>query len=184
MTSGRTALLIIDMLNSFEFDDYEKMLEAGRRIVKPINDLRARAHAADMPVIYINDNYGRWLDERSQLIAHLTHNNSRGHELACTVAPIEAEYFIVKPEASGFYATSLPALLPRLKVSSLVLTGIAADICVQFTAADAHMREYKLWVPRDAVAGSTPERVEWALEIMSNSMDADIRASSEREFLP
>jgi nicotinamidase-related amidase len=181
--TGNTALLIIDMLNTFDFDDYEHLLEASREIVEPINRLRAKARKAGMPVIYVNDNYGRWRDDRAQLVGHLTSEGMRGADIARAVAPAQDDYFVVKPEASGFYATPLPALLPRLKVTRLILTGVAADICVQFTAADAHMREYELWVPRDAVAGSQPERVKWALGIMADSLGADTRATTERQIL-
>jgi nicotinamidase-related amidase len=78
---------------------------------------------------------------------------------------------------SGFYATNLPVLLPRLGVNRLVLTGIATDICVLFTAADANMRDYELWVPEDAVASESAERTRWALDIMRNSMGAEVRPS-------
>lgn len=79
---------------------------------------------------------------------------------------------MIKPQFSGFYATNLTALLDTLEVGRLVLTGYAADICVLFTAADAHMRGYDLWTPQDAVASETAERKRWALEIMSGSMGA------------
>ncbi|WP_260929178.1 cysteine hydrolase family protein [Novosphingobium sp. 9] len=63
--------------------------------------------------------------------------------------PAPADYFIIKPQFSAFYATNLPVLLPQLGASKLVLSGIATDICVLFTAADAHMRDYDLWVPSE-----------------------------------
>ena len=85
----------------------------------------------------------------------------------------------MKPQFSGFYTTNLPAILPRLGVRRLVLTGIAADICVLFTAADAHMREYDLWVPADAVGSEDRQRTGWALDIMARSMKADIRPTTD-----
>ena len=93
--------------------------------------------------------------------------------------PREDDFFIIKPQFSGFYATNLPVLLPKLGVTRLVLTGIATDICVLFTAADAHMRDYALWVPEDAVAAASDERSRWALEIMNNSMGAQTTPTSE-----
>lgn len=176
---GRTALLVIDMLNTFDFEGAEQLIRATEAIVEPINHLRAAARAADLPVFFVNDNYGRWHDERSDLIAWLTRDGAAGREIVERIAPRDDEFFVVKPEASGFYATTLPALLPRLGVSSLVLTGVAAEMCVQFTAADAHMREYPLWVPRDAIAGATPERASSALEIIGGSIKADIRPTTE-----
>ena len=95
------------------------------------------------------------------------------------LGPRPDDFFVIKPALSGFYATSLPVLLPKLGVSRLVLTGVAADICVLFTAADAHMRDYDLWVPADAVGSEGDERTRWALDIMQKSMGAEIRPTSE-----
>jgi nicotinamidase-related amidase len=176
----KRALLIIDMLNAFDFEGADKLLEATKAIIDPINRLREAARAADLPVIYVNDNYNRWCDERSDLIAWLSRDGAPGGPIARAIAPADDDYFVVKPEASGFYSTVLPALLPRLGVTSLVLTGVAADICVLFTAADAHMREYELWVPGDAVAGSDEERTRWGLTLMRDTMSADVRPTSER----
>jgi len=70
-------------------------------------------------------------------------------------------------------------LLPRLAASRVILTGQATDICVLFTAADAHMREYEIWTPGDCVAAVAPERSQWALDIMVQAMSAEIRPTSE-----
>jgi nicotinamidase-related amidase len=86
---------------------------------------------------------------------------------------------VIRPQVSGFYATNLPVLLLKLGASRLVLSGVAADICVLFTAADAHMRDYDLWVPRDAVASDRPEHRDCAHGIMKKSMAAETRPSSE-----
>jgi len=58
-------------------------------------------------------------------------------------------------------------------VSRLILAGLATDICILFTAADAHMRDYALWVPEDAVAALSDERHRAALENMSEAMGAE-----------
>lgn len=91
--------------------------------------------------------------------------------------PDEQDYFIIKPQFSGFYATNLPVLLPKLGVSRLVLTGVATDICVLFTAADAHMRDYAIWVPSDAVAAEDDARGDFALATMRDMMGVEIEAS-------
>ena len=101
-----------------------------------------------------------------------------GRDFVAKLAPRDGDYFVIKPQFSGFYATNLPVLLPKLGVDRLVLTGISADICVLFTAADAHMRDYRLWIPEDAVAAETHERCRWALEIMKQSMGAEVRPTS------
>ena len=175
--NGKAAILIIDLLNTFDFDGGDALKEIVAEMVAPLRDLRQQARAAKVPIIYVNDNYGRWHDEPSQLIDFAI--GGKGGDVVRQLAPEQDDYFVIKPESSGFYATTLPALLPRLGVSRLVMIGVAADICVLFTAADAHMREYDLWVPRDLVASHHDERARWALEMMQNGMSAEIRPTSE-----
>jgi len=170
---GHGALVIIDMVNALDFDGGDTLRDAAEAAVAPILALRDAADAAGVPVIYVNDNNGQWHSERDRLIEDALARNGPGRALTEALRPRENDYFIIKPQFSGFYATNLPVLLPQLGVSRLVLTGVAADICVLFTAADAHMRQYDLWVPSDAVAGNHAERTRWALEIMKNSMHAE-----------
>ena len=152
---GNAALLIIDMINAFDFEGGNTLREKASKIVDPIMQLSSDVEAQGWPVIYVNDNFGEWHSERSRLVEHaLEHANPVSERLK----PGDADYFIIKPQFSGFYATNLPVLLPKLGVSRLILTGVATDICVLFTAADAHMRDYDLWVPEDAVAAGTDER--------------------------
>jgi nicotinamidase-related amidase len=173
---GNAALLIIDMISAFDFAGGDTLQKKASKIVDPILRLRADVEAQGWPVIYVNDNFGEWHSERSRLVdSALEHGNAVSERLK----PNEADYFIIKPQFSGFYATNLPVLLPKLGVSRLILTGVATDICVLFTAGDAHMRDYDLWVPADAVAAEADERGRWALEIMANSMDAQIAPTSE-----
>lgn len=151
-----------------------EVAEATRAIVK----LRNAADRARLPVIYVNDNFGEWHSERYRLVERAL-SSEDGHEIVAALAPRDGDYFVIKPQFSGFYATNLPVLLPKLGVDRLILTGISADICVLFTAADAHMRDYQLWVPGDAVASETPARRRWALEIMKQSMGAEVRPTEE-----
>lgn len=175
--NSKAAILIIDLLNTFDFDGGDALKDIVADMIAPLRDFRRQAREAEVPVIFVNDNYGRWHDEPSELIAFAI--AGKGGDVIREVAPANGDYFVIKPESSGFYATTLPALLPRLGVSRLVLIGVAADICVLFTAADAHMREYDLWVPRDLVASHHDERARWSLEMMENGMSADIRPTSE-----
>jgi hypothetical protein len=123
-------------------------------------------------LIYVNDDYGQWHSEKSKIVEACASEESPGRAVVQRIAPREDDYFVIKPQFSGFYSINLPVLLPKLGVSRLIITGIVADICVLFTAADAHMRAYGLWVPSDAVASETGERTRWALEIMQKSMQA------------
>lgn len=176
---GAAALLIIDMINDLDFEGGEGMAPAAQAAADAILGLRDEADRCGVPVVYVNDNYGQWHSERSRLIEHVMREESRGHELVRRLEPRTDDYFVIKPQFSGFYSTNLPVLLPKLGANRLILTGLAADICVLFTAADAHMRDYDLWVPRDTVASLSQERTGWALGIMEKSMEADVRATSE-----
>lgn len=177
--AGATALLIIDMINDLSFEGAEGLRDGARDAAAAIAKLRDAADAAGVPTIYVNDNYDQWHSERSKLIEHATRHEGDRHPLVRRLRPRDEDYFIIKPQFSGFYATNLPVLLPRLGASRVVLTGVAADICVLFTAADAHMREYALWVPSDCTAGEDRQRTDWALEIMRNSMGAETRPTGE-----
>jgi nicotinamidase-related amidase len=102
------------------------------------------------------------------------------NDITQKLLPLEDDYFVIKPQFSGFYATGLPVLLPKRGVSWLILTGIATAICVLFSAADAHMREYARWVPEDCVPAESDQRGRWALDIMRKSMNAEIGPSSSK----
>lgn len=173
------ALLLVDIVGPFDFDGAEDLIPAAKKAAEPIRRLLEEARGRGTPVIYVNDNHGQWLTDRDRLIGEHAREGSPGYEVMKDILPGEHDYFLIKPQVSGFYATNLPVLLPRLGVSRLVLVGWAADICILFTAADAHMREYDLWAPADALACESDDRAGWALEIMRKSMQAETRPTTE-----
>lgn len=172
----RAALLILDMVNRFDFVGAEKLQRSALEAAHCIDRLRREFRQRGLPVIYVNDNFGEWHSESSKLVEQALERDNPVTEL---IRPMDDDFFVIKPQFSGFYATNLPVLLPKLGVSRLVLVGIATDICVLFTAADAHMRDYALWIPEDAVAAESEERGKWALEIMASSMGAQTAATSQ-----
>ena len=175
--AGHAALLIIDMINDMDFDEGDDLLREIDAVTEVVGGLRDAAERAGVPVIFVNDNFGQWRSDRARIIEYV--GGTRGRDVAARLRPLDNDYFVIKPQVSGFYATNLPVLLPQLGVSRLILTGVAADICVLFTAADAHMRQYDLWIPKDAVASERPEHRDWALGIMKKSMAAETRPTSE-----
>lgn len=176
---GGVGLLIIDLINDMSFPGAEAYRADAEAAAVTAAGLREKADQLGVPVVYVNDNYGQWHSEKTRIVEACAAVESPGREMVQRIAPRPDDYFVIKPQFSGFYATNLPVLLPQLGVSRLVLTGIAADICVLFTAADAHMREYDLWVPCNAVASETKEKAAWALEIMRDSMGAETRPTHE-----
>lgn len=176
---GGAALLVIDMINLMEFGEVERMTPAIAQAAAMIARLRDEADRAKVPTIYVNDNFGEWHSEKTRLVDRACAAGGIARDAAERLRPRDQDFFVIKPQFSGFYATNLPVLLPKLGVTRLILTGIAADICVLFTAGDAHMRDYRLWAPEDAVAAASDARKEWALEIMRLSMGAETAASAD-----
>jgi nicotinamidase-related amidase len=172
---GGVGLLIIDMINAMTFPGAKALLPKAEAVASVALRLRADADRLGVPTIYVNDNYGQWHSERSRIIEACSREAGPGRELVERMAPRNQDYFVIKPQLSGFYATNLPVMLPRLGVNRLVMTGVAADICILFTAADAHMREYDIWVPQDGVASEDDGHKQWALEMLAKAMDVEIR---------
>ena len=98
----------------------------------------------------------------------------RGWPVASQLLPEYDDYFVLKAKHSGFRATPLDLLLRHLEARRLVITGLAADNCVLFTASDAYMREYELVIPRDCVASEQPEWRDAALAHMERVLKAQI----------
>ncbi|MAM86069.1 cysteine hydrolase family protein [Allohahella sp. A8] len=147
-----TVLLIIDMMNDLEFEDGEAMLPGAVSAAKAIAKLKQDARQRGVPIVYVNDNFGKWRSNFAQIVDHCLHDGVRGKELVELLEPDEDDYFVIKSKHSGFYGTTLEILLRNMGARHLVLTGITADICVLFTAQDAYMRDYDIVVPRDCVA--------------------------------
>ena len=138
--------------------------------------LKRRAKQAGIPSIYVNDNFGRWQSDFQQVLRHCLDEDVCGKPLATLLQPDAEDYFVLKPKHSGFYATTLELLLQAR--APLILTGIAGNICVLFTANDAYMRGYRLIIPADCVASQTVRENTSALRLMQTVLTADIRPST------
>ncbi|WP_437204569.1 cysteine hydrolase family protein [Planctomicrobium sp. SH664] len=176
------ALLLIDVINDLEFPEGEQLLRSALPMAKRIAELKRRAVAADVPVIYCNDNFGQWRSDFQAQVDHCLHDGVRGEPITKQLQPQSSDYFILKPKHSGFHCTPLSLLLESLQAETLVLTGLAGNICVLFTAHDAYMRNFRIYVPADCVASNTPEENEAALQQMQKIVKADIRNSTEIDF--
>jgi nicotinamidase-related amidase len=172
------ALLVIDFINDFEFENAEKIFPRALAAAKCTAALKARARKAGVPVIYANDNFGKWRSDFRGLLDHVLHGGVRGQPIAELLKPDEQDYFVLKPKHSGFHSTTLEVLLAHLGAKTLILTGVAGNFCVLFTAHDAYMRDFRLVVPRDCVASETEADDRYALEHMAKVLKADTAASS------
>lgn len=176
------ALLLIDVINDLEFPEGEQLLRFARPMAERIVELKGKARRAGIPTIYVNDNFGRWQSDFNKHVDHCLQDGVRGQLLAELLRPEEDDYFVLKPKHSGFFSTTLDILLDYLQVKTVILTGIAGNICVLFTANDAYMRDFNLIVPGDAIASNSEEENRHALEQMRIVLKADIRPTSELDL--
>ena len=177
------ALILIDVINALDFEHGEQLLEQALPMARKLARLKRRAREAGIPVVYSNDNFGRWQSDLNQVLDHVLHDGVPGQPLAEILRPDEDDYFVLKPKHSGFYSTQLDLLLEHLGARTLILTGIQANICVLFTANDAYMRDYELVVPGNCVASTDARDAEYALEQMRVVLKAQVDASDDLDLV-
>ncbi|HEY0170969.1 MAG TPA: isochorismatase family cysteine hydrolase [Pyrinomonadaceae bacterium] len=177
------ALLLIDVINDLEFESGGELLRHAMPMAERLAALKRRAKEAGVPVIYVNDNFGKWQSDFKKILEHCLKEDVRGRPIAELLRPDdEDDYFVLKPKHSGFFSTTLDILLDYLQARTLVLTGLTGDICVLFTAHDAYMRDFDLVIPADCVASSDPSENDYTLRKMADLMDADIGPSTGIDF--
>ncbi len=176
------AILLIDVINALEFPEGEQLLRFAIPMAEQIARLKQRARRAGVPVIYVNDNFGKWRSNLNAQVEHCLQDDVLGRPIVERLRPGEDDYFVLKPKHSGFFSTTLDVLLEYLGSRTLVLTGMATNICVLFTANDAYMRDFHLVVPSDCVASNTEEENRYALEQMRKLLQADTRPAADVKF--
>jgi nicotinamidase-related amidase len=180
--SSRVVLLLVDVINDLEFDGGEKLLKPALAAARRLAALVARARKRNVPVVYANDNFGRWRSDFRQVVEHCLQSDIRGRPIAELLRPEPEDYFVLKPKHSAFYATTLGILLEYLKAERLILAGFAGDVCVQLTAADAYVRDFELYVPRDCSASISAANNREAFEYMGRVFHADTRPSPKLDL--
>jgi len=179
---AKVALLLIDVISDFEVEDSEELFKNTLPIARNLSILKERAKKERVPVIYVNDNFGKWRSDFKKLPEHCLKDDVRGRPIVELLLPDDEDYFVLKPKHSGFFSTTPDVLLTYLQVNTLILTGITTDICVLFTANDAYMRDYNLCVLKDCVASVKLEENEHALKHIKRVLKADTRLSNEIDF--
>ncbi|MEU9109006.1 isochorismatase family cysteine hydrolase [Streptomyces xanthophaeus] len=173
----KTALVVIDMINAYDHEDAERLVPSVKRALPAVVDLLKRARERDLPVIYVNENFGKWRSHHGEILdAALAGPHS---DLVEPVRPDETSYFIVKARHSIFYETPLAYLLGTLEVSHLLLCGQVTEQCVLYSALDAHIRHLTVTVARDAVACIHQDLADAALRMMEENMDAKILPAAQ-----
>jgi nicotinamidase-related amidase len=174
---ARTALLLVDVINLFDFPRGKALARRGLASARRIRRLRDRAHKAAVPVIYVNDNWGRWRSDFKAIVADCRRPGRPGAPIADLLEPTSRDFFVLKPHLSGFHETPLDTLLQTGEVKTVIIVGFAADNCVFFTAAEAHMRDYRVMVPSDCCASEVDSERRHALAKMRKFLDADTAPS-------
>ena len=175
--SSPVALLLIDVINDMAFEGAEPLVRQAVPMAHRIAALKKRARAAKIPAVYINDNFGRWQSDFRKLVDHVLDDGVPGEEVARLLEPAEDDYFVLKPKHSAFFETTLDTLLAYLGATTLILTGVAGNICILFSANDAYMRDYHIVVPADCVVSNTVEENDHALQQIKQVLKGDITAS-------
>src|SRR5215204_5323941 len=179
---SEAALLLIDVINDFDFPEGDQLLQLALPVANNIAELKKRARAAGIPTIYVNDNFGRWRSDFKKIVAHCQDEKAKGKDFVKLLTPDDDDYFVLKPKHSGFYSTTLDLLLTHLNAKNLILTGIAGNNCVLFTANDAYMRDFKVFVPADCVVSNTEEENRYALSQMETVLKADTSPATELDL--
>lgn len=177
-----TALLLIDVVNDLAFDGSEALIAQAEPMAARLARLKRRAARAGVAVIYVNDNFGQWRSDFRHTVAHCTAKASPGRVVSRRLRPTGSDYFVLKPKHSGFYDTTLDTLLSSLRVTRLILTGIAGNICVLFTANDAYMRGFRLYTPSDCLVSNMSADNAYALRQIETVMKGRTTPSTQLRF--
>ena len=173
-TKTRSALLLIDFMNPLDFDGAQALAPKAVKAAARAAALKKRMRARGAPVIYANDNFGRWESDFDAVVAECERRGGASATMAKLLAPSKRDRSVLKPRHSAFFGTPLDFLLDELRVGRLVLAGLAADSCIMFTAHDAYLRKYALRIPGDCVASENDAWRRDALAYMARVMKANV----------
>ena len=170
-------LILVDVINHFEFPDGEKVFRHALPIAPMLARLKKHAQAAGMSIIYVNDNFGQWRSDVYRLLDYCIRPEAMGKAFVEQIQPDKNDYFVLKPMHSAFYQTPLEVLLRYLEASTLVLCGLTTNSCIICTAHDAKMRGFELYVPTDCAAARTSKEHRQAIEHIRLMTDAEVTPS-------
>jgi nicotinamidase-related amidase len=176
------ALLLIDVINDLTFEGSEPLARQALPMARRLLALKQRARKAGIPAVYVNDNFGRWRSDFRKVVEHCLEDDVPGREVARLLQPAEEDYFVLKPKHSAFFETTLHTLLTYLGARTLILTGMAGNICILFSANDAYMRDYHIVVPADCVVSNTVAENDHALTQIQQVLKGDITASPDLDL--
>ncbi len=163
----KKALLIVDMLKDFVEDWGALKVEGAKEIVPFIKGFKAGIKQQGTPVIYLCDSHSKNDPEFDSWPPHCI-EGTKGAEIVDELKPEKDDYVIKKTTYSGFHGTDLDELLKKLSVDTVCICGVAMNICVHYTAADARMNGYNVVVPLMGTKGLTKEDEEYMKKQFAN----------------
>lgn len=175
--TSNAALILVDVINHFEFPDGQALLKNAMLIVPKLARLKERARQAGIPVIYVNDNFGQWRSNASRLLEYCLRPEAPGRTFVERLRPDDEDYLVLKPMHSAFYQSPLEVLLRHVGASSLILGGLATNSCIVCTAHDANMRDFKLFVPSDCSAARSRREHDHTIEHIQAMSNANVLRS-------
>ncbi len=182
LPKSRTALLMVDFINPLDFPGAKELTPHALVAAKNAQRLRMQASRAGVPVIYANDNFGSWHSDFKALVERLLKKPGACQDLAKLIRPKKGDLTVLKPMHSAFFGSPLEVILDLINAKEVIIAGLATDMCVQFTAMDAYLRGYEIWIPEDCTAAESLEAKAAALSFMSQRLKCHIHASSDDVF--
>src|SRR4051812_30669645 len=177
-----TVLVLVDVINHFEFPDGSRLLQNAMQIAPRLARLKKRARASNIPVVYVNDNFGQWRSDAGKLLSHCLRTDCAGKPFVEAIQPDEQDYRVLKPMHSAFFQTPLDLLLRHVGASSIILAGIATNSCILCTAHDARMRDFKITVVADCCAARSAREHNEAIDNMREMAGARVVTLSSLRF--
>lgn len=170
LPTSSVALVLVDFINPLDFAGAQALLAPALAAAQATARLKQRLARQGVPALYANDNYGQWHADFRDVLAHCRSLPGPRNALAELLAPQPQDLTLLKPRHSAFFATPLDLMLRQMGVRNIILVGLATDMCVHFTAVDAFMRGYALWVPHDCVAAENTQAHQQALAHMRRTL--------------
>lgn len=175
---SNAVLILVDVINDLDFPNNRELVRGSRRLAKSIARLKLRCKRVGIPVVYVNDNYGKWRSDFSAVLKHSVREGSPGREMVQLLAPEPDDYIILKPKYSAFYASPLETILAYIGARNVIVSGLTTNACVSLTVADLYVREFKIFVPQDCVQALNSTDHRRALQLMKTSFAANTILSS------
>ncbi|GAA6121621.1 isochorismatase family cysteine hydrolase [Acidovorax sp. FG27] len=177
LPQSREVLLLVDFINPLNFPGARSLIPGAWEAAQRTARLKHRLARKGVAVIYANDNYGTWHSDFRDILQACCALQGRRGDISRLLAPQPCDLTVLKPQHSAFHATPLQHVLSAMGARKLVITGLAADMCVLLTATDARMAGYEVWVPEDCTAAESAVRKSRALGQLHDVFKCSVRPS-------